>query len=468
MALLLSLLLPLLVLSVAGAGFVALTAWRPAVGGCLFAFAIPVTTGLVRGTVVPLLRVNEVLLLLLLAGLVLNHFRDPKRHPVTMLDIAVGLYALGSIVVAALVLFVNDPSALRDLETLRVVLSPAQFFLIYLVFSRAEFSGRTLPVLLNLSMLASIIVSLVALVELVNLGGIRPTLTAFFPPEGNPSPWDPVYRPASTLGHYSAVGAFGAINYTLALSLLTMRHPAFSRLWLSVVMAINMGGLVASLTWAPLLVLPLVTAVVLWQGRRVPRELGMVVAALSVAFVLLWPNVNARGTQQGILSSAGVGLTIPHTFDYRMHFWGEFFVPALVDHLWLGTGTVLPSVVPTRLTTYVDNEYLRQGFRAGLLGVAFLLIMQGTIAFTGWRSRASPDAVRRSLGATSLALALFFLLCGLVGEYLFFAGVSQEFAMIIALTGASARVARPARQVVLRRWESVPLPATQSGVTIVG
>ena len=120
------------------------------------------------------------------------------------------------------------------------------------------------------------------------------------------------------------------------------------------------------------------------------------------------------------------------------------------------------------LTTYVDNEYLRQGFRAGLLGVTFLLLMQATVAVTGWRSRASPDAVRRSLGATSLALALFFLLCGLVGEYLFFAGVSQEFAMIIALTGAFVRVARPARQVVPRRWESVPLPATGSGFRIFG
>jgi hypothetical protein len=468
MALLLTLLLPLLLLSVAGVAFVALTAWRPAVGCCLFAFAIPVTTGLVRGSVVPLLRVNEVLLLLLLAGLFLNHFRDPKRHAITMLDIAVGSYALGSIVITTLVLLVTAPPALRDLETLRVVLSPAQFFLVYLVFSRTEFSGRTLPVLLNLSMLASIFVSLIAVVELVNLGGLRPTVTALFPPEGNPSPWDPVYRPASTLGYYSAVGAFGAINYTLALALLTMRHPAFSRLWLSLVMAINMGGLVASLTWAPLLVLPLVTAVVLWRGRRVPRELAMVVAALAVAFVLLWPNVNSRGAQQGVLSSAGVGLTIPHTFDYRMHFWEEFFVPALADHMWLGTGTVLPSVVPGRLVTYVDNEYLRQGFRAGLLGVVLLLIMQATVAYVGWRSRASPSASRRSLGATSLALAVFFLLCGVVGEYLFFAGVSQEFAMIIALAGATAPVAWPARQAVLRRWESVPLPATGSGLKLPG
>jgi hypothetical protein len=206
------------------------------------------------------------------------------------------------------------------------------------------------------------------------------------------------------------------------------------------VMMVNLISLVASLTWAPLLVLPLVTAVILWHGHRVPPELVVTVAGLAVAFVLFWPAVSERSAQQGV-SSVGQGLTVPQTFDFRIRHWQEFFLPALADHIWLGTGTVIPSQVPPSLTQFVDNEYLREGFRAGLAGLTLLLGMLATITVVGWRCRSSPDPIRQVLGGTSTALAVFFLLVGLTGEYLFFGGVSQEFAMLLGLLGAAQPLA---------------------------
>ena len=441
----------------AALGFLALTTWRPAVACALFAFVFPLTVGLVRGAVVPLLRANEALLILLLAGLVLHHLRRPRRYAVSALDMAVGAYAIGVIVISALVLLLTSPGDLRDLDTLRNVLSPAQFLVVYLVFSRTEFSDRGLRAVLNLAMLASIATRLLAVFD-VAIPSLRAVVTTYYPPAGPPNPWDPVYRPGSTLGHYSAAGAFATLNFTLALALLTGRQPGFSKLWLRLVMTVNLAGLVASLTWAPLLTLPLVIGVVLWHGRRIPRELPIMAAGLGLALILFWPSVAARSAEQGVFSSTGQ-LPIPQTFVYRMQFWEEFFIPAFKDHLWLGTGTVLPTMVPWHLVFWVDNEYLREGFRAGLLGIALLMIMHATIAVMGWRSRASPDGPRRSLSGACLALVIFFVLCGLVGEYMFFGGVSQQFAMMIGLAGATkpitARVA----------WPSLPRlsPARVSG-----
>jgi O-antigen ligase len=216
-----------------------------------------------------------------------------------------------------------------------------------------------------------------------------------------------------------------------------MRHPAFPRLWLGAVMVANLAGLVASLTWAPLLALPLVTALVLWYGRHVPRQLSLTVVALAAAIVLLWPAVSGRGTTQGVLSSAGQNLVIPESFAYRLRVWEAFFVPALKDNMLFGTGTIIPSEVPTRLINFVDNEYLHEGFRAGIVGITLLLVMLVTIAIAGWRSRASQDPLRRSLGAACLALVVFFAVVGLTAEYMFFAGVSQEFAMLVGLLSAA-------------------------------
>jgi len=444
---------PAALVAVAALGLLAITAWKPAAGCGVFAFSISLTTGLGRGTVIPLLKPNEAILLVFVAGLLVHHVPQRRRWPLTRLDLAVAGYALGVVVISFLVLFVSKSPSLFDVDTMRAVLSPLQFFVVYLIFSRVELSNRAVQAVLNLTMLASIIVSLVAAAQLADVPGVRDFVATYYPPLANlQTSFDPGYRPTSTLGHYSAVGAFAAVNFTLALALSTMRHQAFPKLWLSLVMAVNLAGLVASLTWAPLLVLPILIALVMWYGRHVPRQLAMTVLALAVALVLFWPAISGRGAVQGVLSGAGQDLAIPTTFAYRMRVWEAFFVPALADHLWLGNGTVIPSEVPTPLTNFVDNEYLREGFRAGLVGIALLAIMLATIGVLGWRQRGSPDPLVRSLGATALAMVVFFPLVGITAEYMFFAGVSQEFAMLVGLLGASAaRVALVAPKAVIAR-----------------
>ena len=427
-------LIPLVPAVCAGLAFLVLTFWRPAAGCGLLVLLTPLTTGLGRGTIVPFLRPNEALLLALLAGLALHRLHHPHPRPITSLDLAVGSFAIGTVVVPSLVLLVSNQPGLPGADTLHDVLAPAQFLLVYLVFSRTPFSSRSVPMILNLAMLAGVIVGLVAIAELVDVGGIRELMARYYPVPVTPS-WDPVYRPMSTLGHYSAVGAFGAMNFTLALSLATARHPDFSGPWLIVVMVVNLAAVVVSLTWAPLLVIPLVAVIILWHGRHVPWELGVTVVALAVAFVVFWPAVSERIAQQGLASS--VGLVVPQTFQTRLDHWQQFFLPALADHVWLGSGTIIPSIVPTPLTDFVDNEYLRDAFRAGVVGLMLLLVMLLAIALTGWRSRrAGSDPTARSLGSTCLALVVFLALIGVTAEYLFFGGVSQEFAMLVGLLAA--------------------------------
>ena len=418
-------------------GFVFLTAWKPVLGCGLFALLISLTTGLGRGTIVPILRPNEAILLMLLAGLLIRRLGHWEQRPITSLDLALGCFAVGGIVTPALVLFVSRSPDLYSVDTLRNVLAPAQLFLVYLVFSRTPMSERERALVLNFTMAASIIVGLIAVAELIDLPGVRDFIATNYPPNPVPPSWDTLYRPTSTLGHYSAVGAFGALNFLLALALATTRHPGFNRWWLSVVMAVNLVALVTSLTWAPLLVLPLATVVVLLLARHIPRELGVAVAGLALAFVLAWPSVSTRSDQQGTFQ-AGQVLVIPQTFQHRMDLWQAFFMPALLDHVLVGTGTVIPSLVPDHLILFVDNEYIREGYRAGLIGIGLLLIMLGGIALAGWRARFSPVPTIRALGRTSLALVLFVGLIGVTAEYLFFGGVSQEFAMIAGFLGAGA------------------------------
>jgi O-antigen ligase len=413
-----------------------------------------------------MLRPNEAILGALLAGMIAYHLRRGGRpHPVTGLDLAVGSFTIGGVLIAVLVLFLTNPGAMSDTDTLRMVLAPLQFLAVYLVFSRADLSSSGVETLLKLTMLASLIVGVVAMAELANLPGVRSAIAVYFPPDTVPiAGWDMVFRPTSTLGHFSSVGAFAAFNFILALGLLTYCHPAFKRWWLMLVMTVNLLTVVASLTWAPLIALPLATAVVIWHARRVPRELAVMVLCLAAAFIIFWPYINARGTEQAVTSSAQL-FVIPWTFQFRIYYWESFFLPALADHVWLGTGTVIPAVVPTRVSYFVDNEYLREAFRAGLAGLTLYLVMLATIARQGYRSRVSPDVMTRSLGGVALATVVFFLLTGMTAEYLFFGGISQAFAMLLGLLSAARlrEASRSAAPYVAAQLPSASLSAVRVG-----
>src|SRR5258708_34321143 len=82
----------------------ALTVWRPAIGLAVYAFSISLTTGLGRGTILPVLRPNEAILLVVGAGLGLHYLPRRQRHPITGLDLAVRAYAVAPAVIPGLVL----------------------------------------------------------------------------------------------------------------------------------------------------------------------------------------------------------------------------------------------------------------------------------------------------------------------------------------------------------------------------
>ena len=415
-----------------GLGVVGLSAWRPSAGCALMALAVPLTAGLGRDTLIPLLRPSEAMAIAVLAGLALNRLWRPRRLAFTGLDLAVLGFALGSVVIPVLVLTLTRISA--DLDTWRTVLSPVQYLAVYVMFSRCEPTLAVTRVIFNLMMAASIVVAGVTVAELL-LPSVRSAVAVYYETPVLPS-WDPVYRPTSLLGHFSAVGAFGLMSCTLALALAATRVPGFNGAWLSLVMLVNIVSLLASETWAPLVALPAVVALVLIYSRRVPPHVWLVLGVIVISGILLWPFLSERVDQQQVVAGGGAGLAVPATMQWRIRYWQEFFLPAASNNLWFGTGTTIPSLVPESLDSFVDNEYLYAAFRAGLPGVALLLGAFVSIGLVSWRERFSPLPAARALGAVCLSNVIAMALMGATSEYLSFAAVSQLFWMQVGLLAA--------------------------------
>jgi O-antigen/teichoic acid export membrane protein len=432
-------------------------AWRPAWAGALLVLAVPLTAGIRSRSSLPL-GPDQAIVLCVFLGAMAYELRRPRPLAFTGLDLAVIAFAGASVLVPIAVLTLQHVTP--DSTTLRLILLPAQYLLIYVVFARAPQDERTLPRTLHMAMLAGVIVGAVAIAEAV-LPAARSAVAAVYVTPVL-EPWDPVYRPGSLLGFYSAVGAMGLLSFTLALAVAATRSKGFSAWWLSLVMAVGLVAIVASQTWTALAVLPLVTLIICVYTRRVPAHLLAVGAALAAGLVVLWPAVAARLGSQ-LHGGAGQTLALPETLATRVSYWTKFFIPAYVDHgLWLGTGTVLPSEVPPRLVPFVDSEYLAAGFRGGLVLIAVLVTLLVAIVVAGWTLRRRSHPLQRSLGAIAVAFSLAFAVLGTTSEYLTFAGVSQQFWMAIGLLALTVTPAATGNVVVIRGRRT---PRQRLGVT---
>lgn len=418
----------------------------------MLAAGVPLTEALGRDTVIPVLRPNEAILLMVLAGLVLHHLWTRWAFYYNGIDIAVAIFAVGCALIPWLVLFLAQTP--MDFDTWRAVLGPLQFLTVYLCFAQLRLSDRDLQRLLNLTLLVSVIVGVIAIMELQDFPpGARAMFLSIFPSDRPLTVWDIVYRPTSTLGVYGAVGAFGALNFMLALTLARRSASRREHAWLTAVMVVNLGSMVASLTLAPAAALLLGAATVMWYMRHVPRQIWIGAATLAVALIILWPAVSSRIDQQQL------GLGNISTLDARLRNWQIYFLPVLAEHPWIGTGTILPGDVPPSMWDYVDNEYLRIGFRAGLVGVGLLISMLSVVGSSAWGCRNSADPWRRTLGAVVLATLMTIVVTGFTAEYLNFGGLSQYIAMMFGLLAGRLRVEAKSSPVLMRAPQPAAIPS---------
>ena len=451
---------PLILIGGGGAlGILALAIRRPALACALLALAIPLSAGMARGAVVPVLRVNEALLMVVAVGFLVHRLTRWRPLPYSGTDIVVlGFCLLNVLIPWAVILLTRADAALDDWL---VVLAPVQYLLVYVVYSRTEFTGADLRLLLNACMFASLPVAAVAGAQAIDLPGVRDLVATYYPTAPQPS-WDRVYRPASLLGHYSAVGAFGLLNLMLALVLAATRQAGFPGWWLALVMAANMLSLIASETYAPLAALPVGVVAALLVVRRIPwSHLTAGLPVLGAAAVVLWPSISGRVGSQ--FSGAG-GIALPETLQTRIDYWQGFFIPALLEHgPWLGTGTLIPPEVPRPLVNFVDNGYLWQLFRAGLPGLAALIIMLASVAALAWAMRGSDDPLRRVLGAVCLGGVVTVVMLDTTSEYLTFTGVSQEFWMFVGLLSGAVLAWRSSAAMPVRARAPAAVLAEPTG-----
>jgi hypothetical protein len=313
--------------ALAGVGAVALIAGvcvHPPLGAYGLLLAIPLTAGMDRGMVVPVLRPSEALTLLVGCGLLLHGavrlatvgVRAPRFRAV---DATIVLMAVtGSLLPLLWMLARGRQISADDLQYSLVLW---KCYGIYLIFRMAVRTEPQVRRCLWVAMISAGIVGIVAILQSLQLLGVPQLLSRYYAPFGD-ADFLKFNRGTSTVASSFAVADLMVLNLGIAMGLLARgsRH----RVGLIPTAALFVFGIVASGQFSG--VIGLVVAVIA-LGVITARPWRTAAASLGislVAVVLLHPVVKRRLSGFANLSGVPLGWQ-GRLSNLRTYFWPQLF-----------------------------------------------------------------------------------------------------------------------------------------------
>jgi hypothetical protein len=423
-------------LAVVGVAGLIVLATMPVRLTLLIVTLVPITSGLRRGLPAPGLRLSELLIAVTaVAVLMLPMERRPRWTP---LDWAVMVYALLGAVLPLfdLFLYAGRHPGVGDLQT---AFGPLQFLLLYRVSADALRSAPAQRLAVRLVVLASVPVSLLAIIEAVGPVAVHETLigltgtTAF-----NTSGYTAVPRAASVFPIWLALAGYLLVVILISLSLLLGKTTDVLPRWgLSTVVLLGVLAIVASLSLT-------VTAMVIiggtylgWKHGQLTRILAMLgVAGLITVTVfssLITQRVEQQTQPETRTRSAGPSW-LPQTLAYRVEIWKEQYAGVVVKYAATGYGTGYP---PEVNWSHTESGYITLLLRGGLPLLTSAGVLLYAVVYRSRRELAGePPPSRRALLYAAETLVLVQIPLNLTFPYLTASGMPQALWIVFGLVGA--------------------------------
>jgi hypothetical protein len=404
----------------------------PLAGAYLLVALVPVTSGLRRDLPMPGLRLSEVLIVAI-ASLLLLTVESRRAWRWGLFDWLALAYAAATLLLGLYDLLQRG----TDLTTghLGTLLGPFQFLLLYralLAVVRTETERRRV---LALVLIASVPVSVLALVQFAGASGVTSALNA-------------VTGANALVVHSEEVGIQDRVTGVFP-------HWQMLAGYLFVVVVVGFAGLLAPgrppLRRAVLAGITTLAALAMVSSGTFVTTFGALAAALALAawYRRLSPVAAALGATAGgaaLLLGSFIQERIAFTFEaapgtdraafmpqsvaYRVELWTGELLPALTNRLLTGYGPDLPAGLTFQHT---ESMYLTLLFRGG---VPLLLIYAGlmlALAGVSWRLVKARSPFDRMLGRTLVVLVALLAVLHLLEPYFVTSGLPHLIWILAAL-----------------------------------
>jgi hypothetical protein len=435
---------PLLALSAMGVlalvGLFAAAAYRPVFATYAYLGTLPIIAGIDRGHLIPLVRPNEALLVVLLAGALVGGYLRwcrGERVPLQLhqLDIPIGVFLLMSTAWPLLSFMLRGQTpATSDLAA---VLPVGKLVAIYLLVRFTVTTEAQLVRCFRLIIWPGAVVAVIAILQTLHFGPVVSMLQAFWTPDSSAAAL--AERGTTTLASSIATGDYIIICLTLVICCAT-RGLLDRRERLALGLVLGAGVLAAGQfsTWISAVV---AAGLILWRFRTLRRS--------SMRFLWLVPVALAVGAPALIGRLQGFGeFGVPRSWIGRWNNLSTFYLPRFdftTVLLGVSPNSVLPAPERWRDVIYLEGGYLQLLWVGGLpLLAAFLWLSVAVLRRTG-KLMAPSEGQPSAVGVAASALWVcwwFVLILTVLDPHLTLRGTGDVLFMLMGITTGRLSVQR--------------------------
>ncbi|GAA2523188.1 murein biosynthesis integral membrane protein MurJ [Winogradskya humida] len=331
---------PLLAVGVVAA--VGLGTWivlRPAVAAYLIIALTPITAGIDRGTLLPVLRPNEALCVFAGVALLVRYLLTVRTGSVRLVRInRIDLVLLGLAVCSSVVPLLMMVARHREItgDDLQHAIVLWKYLAVYLIVRFSIADRHQAYVCLVLSMGAAVVVCVIGILQSLDLFGVPKLLGTLWAPFGVERTLA-IGRGSSTLALAAAVADLAILNLAIAVGLLL--HGNRHRVLLAGVIAVCTFGALGAGEFSTILGLVVAMGALIVVSKAT-RILGYALPLLMAGAVVMWPVIETR--LAGFQSASG----LPESWIVRYHNLSTYFLPDLSAHGNWATGVRPSARVP--------------------------------------------------------------------------------------------------------------------------
>ena len=410
---------------------------RPAIGGYVLVGLVPITSGIRSGFPIPVFRLSQLLVGVIgVAILVTASNRQAVRWK--LFDSVMLVFCLFALVVG----LYDDLRLGAALKTgLGPLFGPFQYLILYRAVAVSLPARAQRLFALKLVILASIPVSLLALLQQFHISGVNSFIATLTGSTIFQS-YDYHYfaRATGPFNHWTPLAGYLLVVMLLGISLMLHEiEGILSRRALLGILILDAAGLLLSAELSAMIAIiggSLILGV--WAGklRTLLRWAVPVVIILSVAFGSYF--AQRLNTEYGASSGTHSSALVPQSVEYRLQVWSQQYIPAIHQRELLGYGTTLPASITWPDT---ESEYITELMWGGIpLLLAFLGLMGAFFVRLAPSTRREGDEPERWAIARMLAVLLGLLLViDTIFPYFTSSGLPQELFAIFGILVAMDR-----------------------------
>jgi hypothetical protein len=372
-----------------------LVAVRPALAAILWMSATPLVVGIDRGNLLPVLRPNEALLVLLCVALaarwsVLAVKQGVPRLAPRSIDAGFLLLLLTGTALPLLWMVARGKGlSSEDVLASAVV---AKYFVLFVLFRMAVRTERQALRCLWASMTAAVVVAVLAVLQSLGLFGVPDLLAAHWAPSGLGLASG---RGSSTIGNPHGTADVLVFNLAISLALVLRHRRGPGRVALLLLAGVFVIGALGSGQASAVIGLAVGLIAVGHVLRQLPRIVLGALLMAPVALLTVSPVIARR------LATVDQTTGLPSSWSARLDNLSTYFWPGLFSgHDWLLGVQVLPQVAGRE--SWQSTVYIESGHTWFLWigGVPYLLSF---LLFTVLALRTSRAAARLTVGGAFAA-----------------------------------------------------------------